>query len=78
MKIQMKSLWNYLHSFLRWAIISTVTGLVVGAIGTLFVKLLGTANTFRGAHPAIILGLPVAGCIIVFLYKICFPSRGRI
>jgi H+/Cl- antiporter ClcA len=77
MKTQMKSLWDYLHSFLRWTIISIVTGLIVGAVGALFVKLLGTANTFRGSHPIIILGLPVAGCIIVFLYKICrYEDKG--
>ena len=57
--------------FLRWIIFAIITGLVVGGVGTLFVKGLGLANSFRTAHPQIILALPLAGLAIVFLYKIC-------
>lgn len=67
--------WNsiieYILNFLRWTIISIITGLISGGIGTLFVKSLGLANNFRTEHPQIILGLPLAGLFIVFLYKIC-------
>lgn len=59
------------REFLRWMIFASVTGLIVGLIGTAFVKTLSLANTFRGNHPQIILGLPLAGLLIVFLYKIC-------
>lgn len=60
------------HSFdfLRWIILAIITGFVVGGVGILFVKGLGLANTFRGDHPQIILGLPLAGLSLVFLYKI--------
>lgn len=56
--------------FLRWIILAIITGFVVGGVGILFVKGLGLANNFRGAHPEIILGLPFAGLALVFLYKI--------
>lgn len=56
--------------FLRWIILAVITGLVVGGVGILFVKGLGLANSFRGEHPEIILGLPFAGLALVFLYKI--------
>ena len=56
--------------FLRWIILAIITGFVVGSVGILFVKGLGLANNFRGAHPEIILGLPLAGLALVFLYKI--------
>lgn len=56
--------------FLRWIILAIITGFVVGGVGILFVKGLGLANNFRGAHPEIILGLPLAGLALVFLYKI--------
>ncbi len=56
--------------FLRWIILAMITGFVVGAVGILFVKGLGSANAFRNAQPYIILGLPLAGLLIVFLYKI--------
>ena len=58
-------------SFLRQMILSIILGLIVGAIGTAFVKCLGLANDFRGSHPQIILALPLAGLAIVFLYRIC-------
>ncbi|MEE0884279.1 MAG: chloride channel protein [Faecalimonas sp.] len=56
--------------FLRWIILAIITGFVVGGVGILFVKGLGLASNFRGAHPEIILGLPLAGLALVFLYKI--------
>lgn len=73
--------WNALKknafSFLRWILIATMTGLIVGIVGTLFVKALGLANGFRGAHPEIILALPLAGLAIVFLYKLCrYEDKG--
>lgn len=60
-----------IREFLRWIILAIITGLVVGAVGVLFVKGLGLANDFRNEHPQIILALPLAGLAIVFLYKIC-------
>lgn len=56
--------------FLRWIILAIITGFVVGGIGILFVKGLGLANAFRNAHHWMILALPLAGLLIVFLYKI--------
>ena len=56
--------------FLRWIILAIITGFVVGGVGILFVKGLGLANAFRNAHSWMILALPLAGLLIVFLYKI--------
>lgn len=56
--------------FLRWIILAIITGFVVGGVGILFVKGLGLANAFRGAHSQMILALPLAGLLIVFLYKV--------
>ena len=56
--------------FLRWIILAIITGFVVGGVGILFVKGLGLANAFRNAHSWIILTLPLAGLLIVFLYKV--------
>ena len=56
--------------FLRWIILAIITGFVVGGVGILFVKGLGLANAFRNAHSWIILALPLAGLLIVFLYKV--------
>jgi len=56
-------------TFLRWLLIATFTGLIIGTVGTLFVKALGFVNTLRDNYPVIIFGLPIAGLVIVFLYK---------
>lgn len=56
--------------FLRWIILAIITGFVVGGVGILFVKGLGLANAFRNAHLWIIFALPLAGLLIVFLYKV--------
>ena len=66
-----KEVLKDLFEFLRWIVIASITGLVVGAVGVAFVKALSYATGFRTAHPYIILGLPIAGIIIVALYKVC-------
>lgn len=55
--------------FFRWLLISTVTGLVVGPVSTLFNFGLKYAIDFRHANRRIILLLPLAGLFIVFLYR---------
>lgn len=65
-----KLVWENIYEFLRWMALAVLTGLVVGGVGILFVKGLGFANQFRGGHPQIILALPLAGLLIVFLYRV--------
>ena len=55
----------------RWLFLGSVTGLVVGAIGALFSISIAFVTEFRISHDYIILGLPVAGLLIVFLYRLC-------
>jgi len=66
-----KIIWENAYEFLRWILFAILTGFVVGGISILFVKGLGFANSFREQHSWIILGLPLAGLAIVFLYRIC-------
>lgn len=70
LKEKSKLIREHALDFLRWMILAAITGFIVGAVGILFVKGLGQANLFRSEHPEIILGLPLAGLAIVFLYKI--------
>lgn len=70
LKEDWKTIQKNTLQFLRWIILAMITGLIVGGVGILFVKGLGLANAFRNAHSYIILGLPLAGLFIVFLYKI--------
>ena len=53
----------------KWLAIASLVGVIVGAIAACFGHALIAVNNFRAAHPMIILGLPFAGLVIVFLYR---------
>lgn len=59
-----------MFQFLRWLLISTATGLIVGSVSTLFNFGLKIAVNFRHSHLWIIGFLPFAGLLIVFLYRV--------
>ena len=54
--------------FIRWGIFSAFAGLFVGAFSTLFAFCLRQVTSFRTENPWLILCLPLAGVVIVFLY----------
>jgi H+/Cl- antiporter ClcA len=67
---------NFLR-FLRWAIFSIFTGLVIGAVGTAFVLCFNAATSFRNEHEWLIYLLPFGGLLIVFLYRSLHYSKDR-
>ena len=56
--------------FIRWGIFSAFVGLFVGAFSTLFAFCLRQVTSFRTGNPWLILCLPLAGVVIVFLYGV--------
>jgi len=54
---------------IKWLAIASLIGVIVGVVASLFGHTLIAVNNFRAAHPMIILGLPFAGMLIVFLYR---------
>lgn len=56
--------------FVKWTAVALIVGIVVGIAGAAFHHALDFATEFRTEHPVVMLGLPVAGIIIVFLYKV--------
>lgn len=58
-----------IKTLFKWLLISTIIGLIVGTVGSLFGHTLLRVNAFRAKYPTIILGLPAAGLLIVFLYR---------
>lgn len=74
MKERIKYYCNRISSnlilFCRWLLISSITGIVVGAVSSLFAFSMQTVTKFREGHPFIIYFLPLAGCFIVFLYSL--------
>ena len=71
MKETIKTLLKDLRHFFRWGIYASIVGIVIGFVGIAFVKALHMVNDFRTENPMIIWGLPIAGIIIVTLYKVC-------
>lgn len=68
-KYLFKTLFS-IQTLLKWLAISVAIGLIVGAIGSVFGHALVWANKFRVQNPIVIFALPVAGLIIVFLYRV--------
>ena len=57
------------HNFIKWTILAIVTGGIIGVISSAFGHALSMATSFRKEYPWLLFGLPLAGVIIVFLYK---------
>ena len=70
-KSYVRRIYHNLKVFAKWAVFSSITGLVVGAFSTLFAECLKLVTRFfRTANPWMILLLPLVGIVIVFLYHI--------
>ena len=61
---------QYCVSFLKWVFIALITGTIGGAIGGIFRFCVDFVTKFREGHEYLIFFLPIAGIVIVFLYKI--------
>ena len=62
------SVFKYILSFLKWTALGASAGVIVGLAGAAFAYCLQLVTDFRTAHPLLVLGLPLAGLLIVFLY----------
>lgn len=65
------SAWQYVKTFVKWLLISAVTGLAGGAIGSLFSICIKYANNLNSSLWYLIFLLPVGGIVIVALYRLC-------
>ena len=68
---EMKEAWKNLYgSLFKWIVLSGVIGSLIGLIASGFSYAIVWVTSFRQANPMIILGLPLGGLLIVWLYKI--------
>ncbi len=67
-RFYMGRIMRNLAVFIRWGIFSAFVGLFVGSFSTLFAFCLRQVTAFRTENPWLILCLPLAGVVIVFLY----------
>ena len=56
-------------SFLKWIVISTIVGSLVGSAAALFLKSLDIATTLRTDNPWLLFLLPIGGAFVSFLYS---------
>ncbi|WP_242968879.1 chloride channel protein [Marasmitruncus massiliensis] len=60
-----------LRVFLKWLFVALITGGLIGGVGSLFHIALNYATELRITHGWMIWLLPLAGVLIVFLYRLC-------
>lgn len=60
----------YLSALIKWLTLAAVTGVFCGVMGSLFHIGVDIATTYRIAHPWFLWLLPIAGLVIVAVYKI--------
>ncbi len=69
---------NYIaliKAFAKWVLIASLVGIVVGLVGVAFHHALSFATEFRTENRVIIFAMPVAGLIIVAIYKLLGMSN---
>lgn len=62
---------RYASTFVKWIIFSLIMGTVCGLVGSAFHVCVEYVTGFRADNPAIIWFLPLAGIVIVFIYRVC-------
>lgn len=64
-----ESLIELLETLVLWSFLSVSVGGAIGVIASVFAHAVEWATEFRELHPMMILGLPLGGLAIIFLYK---------
>lgn len=73
----LKGIGSKFLNFAKWVAASCIVGAVIGPVGAAFYYGLELATEFRTERPGVILGLPLAGLVIVFLYHIAGKDNDR-
>ncbi len=70
-KLNIKNITSGILIFLKWFLISVLTGLIVGAVAIAFHYAIDYATELRNHHTWLIYLLPVGGILIALFYHIC-------
>ncbi|MBQ9504552.1 MAG: chloride channel protein [Lachnospiraceae bacterium] len=73
----LKELFKSSVHLVKWTLLAALVGVIVGMISTAFAWSILYVTDFRTAHPWLLYLLPLAGCLIVFLYKLCGVEHSR-
>ena len=72
-----RSKYLTVKALVKWLFIAGLVGVIVGVVGSVFGYTLVFVNELRLQYRWIVLGLPFAGLLIVFLYHICRNTADR-
>ena len=62
-------IWQTGYNFIKWSVLAIVTGGIIGVFSSAFGHTLSFATSLRKEIPWLLFALPLAGVIIVWLYK---------
>lgn len=71
LKRKTRSANEYVRTFVKWMFLATITGGVGGVVGSLFNICITRVTYLRNKNTWLIFFLPLAGLLIVFLYRRC-------
>ena len=64
------SVGKYFRTFYRWVLLSVVTGLVCGLVGSAFHLTVDFVTAFRAQHQWLVFLLPIGGLAIALIYRV--------
>jgi len=64
-----------IKAFAKWVVIASLVGVIIGLVGVVFHHALSFATEFRTENRVIIFTMPVAGVLIVSIYKLLGMSN---
>lgn len=70
-KDKIDTCFKYAITFAKWVLISLALGTIGGIIGSLFHMAVNYATDFRVVHPWTLWFMPLAGVMIVAMYRVC-------
>lgn len=67
--------WSRIKVLLKWMIFSILSGLLIGAVGTLFFYCMKYATDARASYPWLLFFLPLGGVLIVAAYRLMHDEQ---
>ncbi len=68
-KYYVGEIWQTSYNFIKWCVLAIITGGIVGILSSIFGHALSASTSYRKEYPWLLFCLPLAGVMIVFLYK---------
>ena len=68
---------RHLYYFIKWTVLATIVGVITGLVGSAFAHGLTFVTVLRGQYPLLILGLPIGGVLIVWLYHVSHRDHDK-